>query len=165
MPNYVGYRYWRVTEDHLGIHLHSMFFSQEWRPDEILRATHFGAQDEWHPAHPAPQYDCECGIYAFRTAEGGMAGKYGNHSVITRRRDKTTGIVLGAVLTGGRVVFHGDQGIRVAQAQPLAFALPDDEDPDPLVTQVARLFHVAVVRYRYLESYVREFGERIRVVA
>lgn len=160
MSNYLGFRYWRVTRDEQhGLRLRSVYYDFEWDLGGPSRAVHGPARYSWQITHDAPAYDCECGFYVFRSLPVAVVGDYGGGTV-TRIADSDNCSVLGAVLTGGHVVFHGHQGLRAAQARPVALAVEDRRQVHPLVTALAERAGLPVFTIDKLEKWAGEYGDR-----
>ena len=103
----IGWRAWRVVEHGNELRLASVIYDDLWPEDEPLVARcAFG--------HPAPDFDCACGVYATRRFE--LARAYG----VGRNDARTVGRVIGLVALGGDVVEHR-HGWRGSHALPLAF--------------------------------------------
>ena len=162
MSNYLGFRWWKVIrDDTFGLRLRSVYYEYDWNLAGPSRATHGPRQSYYRedPPHDAPAYDCECGFYVFRSLPVAVVGDYGG-GTITRNSGEDHCTVLGAVVTGGHVVFHGDQGIRAAQARPVALAVQNREDTHPLVAALADRLAVPVFTIDNLEKWAGEFGDR-----
>ena len=161
MPNYLGFRWWKVTRnDTFGIRLQSIYYDYIWNLGGPTRAAHGPSGfRSTAPEHEAPKFDCECGFYVFRSLPVAVVGDYGG-GVVTRTASEDHCTVLGAVRTGGRVVFHGDQGIRAAQAQPVALAVEDRSQTHPLVTALAERVGLPIFTIDNLERWAGEYGDR-----
>ena len=105
----IGWRAWRVVEEGDEVRLASVLYEDVWPLDEPLVAT--------CPAgHPAPDFDCTCGIYAARRPELALPYRVGRDDARTVAR------VLGRVALWGDVVEHRD-GWRASHAYPLELRL------------------------------------------
>lgn len=164
--NYLGYRWWRVLEDKEGLHLRSVVQPWEWPIGGIAQAVHFnfvsGYPPEGHDLklpHRAPLYNCTCGIYAYRSLGEAMTGinglTYGDD-----RESEHRAFVIGAVVTGGKVVFHKEEGLRAEQARPVAFASWEHSTPHRLVREISSTLGVPLMTYGALERFCTEFGDR-----
>lgn len=158
--NYIGFRWWRVWKDS-DLHMQGLVIKSDWTVGGITRASHYG-QAPVYGTHPVPKSDCVCGLHAWRTLEGAMHGDWGQGTVSTYLpKDDSTILVAGAVLTGGLVCVHGDEGLRAQQAIPVAFGVESRRSIHPYVRALSECFGAPVFEYASLQRYAGEFGERI----
>jgi hypothetical protein len=101
----IGWRAWRVVEDGDELRLASVLYEDVWPLDEPLVAA-------CPSGHPAPDYECACGIYAARRPELALPYRVGRDDA------RTVGRVLGRVALWGDVVEHRD-GWRASHACPV----------------------------------------------
>lgn len=123
-----AYRCWHVYwQDDLPV-LRSVYNTTLWPTDGPLRATcqkgpvsltawlhNLFSRHVKTATHPAPTWDCQCGIYGLSHLDGDEL----ETSPQTRPRGPDRGVtVLGAVLLWGRVIQH-KHGYRAEYARPL----------------------------------------------
>lgn len=130
VPDYThvltGWRGWRVTEDNGEWRLQALGQSQIWNPREILTAKCtnggsglsqlLGSSTSSKSSHPAPAWDCKCGVWAFRDIDlcvKAIGTEYASVKVI------------GSVSLWGKVI-ETEHGWRAQYAYPSELWLLDN---------------------------------------
>lgn len=108
----IGWRAWRVVDGEDGLRLASVLHDDVWPAGAplVARCEH---------GHPAPCFECACGIYAAKRLELALPYRVGRDDA------RTLGRVVGLVALGGDVIEHRD-GFRASHALPLWLADADD---------------------------------------
>jgi hypothetical protein len=114
----VGWRIWRIADEHGEIKLKSLFCEAEWPSLEPLEARCEAPRLFWQrrsARHEAPECDCDCGIHAAPWSEIASVLNSG----LPRSR---LALVVGEVSLWGRVV-EAQRGWRAAFAYPRRLSL------------------------------------------
>jgi hypothetical protein len=105
------------------------------------------------PQHPAPQQDCDCGLYSWRRP----ARRWAHDPDYGRGRR-----VCGAVASWGHLQVH-DDGFRAEHACVVTLAYPEGADPDALelLEGIACRYRVELVQLGVLEQVASRHGTRL----
>lgn len=162
--NYIGFRWWRAGRVNGELVLRSLVQNWDWNLDGVTRAVDFNGARALSPievGHEAPYASCSCGLHAWRRLSDALVGDWGQGYVKGYApKDDDWTLVGGAVVTGGLVCLHGDEGLRAQQARPVAFAVEDRRRVHPIIRALATRFGVPIFTYDNLEKYAHEFGDR-----
>ena len=123
-----AYRCWQLKWQEDQPVMRSVFHPTIWPADAPFQATcqkGVGSPAAWirslfsqkarDPAHPAPSWGCQCGVYGFAS----LTGDELEQAPRTPERDADRSVMaLGAVLLWGRVIQH-TYGYRAEYARPL----------------------------------------------
>jgi hypothetical protein len=151
----VGWRLWLVVADGGYLWLESMLYPTRWSPRRALdarclphRRCYFCNPKEVgaFPTHPAPDEDCDCGIYAARSPETlapYLDSGYPGRTAVDR--------VLGRVRLWGKVI-AAERGWRGEHAYPDAIYVPSRTPEQEL--------HKAVE----LAAGLRDYGVPVRLL-
>jgi hypothetical protein len=128
----VGWRLWLVVADGGYLWLESMLYPIRWSPRRALdarcvphRRCYFcnPREVEMFPTHPAPDEECQCGIYAARSPE--TLAPYLDSALLGRMAVER---VLGRVRLWGKVI-AAERGWRGEHAYPDAIYVPNRLTP------------------------------------
>jgi hypothetical protein len=136
-----GYRVWRMSGDRLIGWWHTAYTWQPGGSEAACTARRwnlFRGSSSRHPALPAPQRDCRCGIYALHDPwdfNGELPAHVFGYSDVSN-------VVTGVVAGWGRA-FRGEYGWRAQFAKPVA--LYRAQVLDPRVDRIAARYGCPVV--------------------
>jgi hypothetical protein len=135
--------------------LMSAFWSVPWETTEMSALCLPGGRisDLYPPQHKAPEWDCNCGLFAFASFTALRQSPY------TTTRLDSNHFVVAAVVCSGKIIVHGQEGFRSQKQRIVALAKSRYTNLD--LTGLLVKYDLIAVSYDELIPFASKFGNSL----